>query len=77
MENTNKYWVLYADNTVKDLLSINNIPEHIVLNDWISGKQITIPKDKNIKIPRKCTNDDHWGDMPLSKLSFIKILLTI
>jgi len=70
MENTNKYWVLYADNTVKDLLSINNIPEHIVLNDWISGKQITIPRDKNIKIPRKCTNGDHWGDMPLSKLPF-------
>lgn len=60
MENTNKYWVLYADNTVKDLLTLSNIPEHIILSDWTSGKQITIPKDKNIKIPRKCTNGDHW-----------------
>jgi ankyrin repeat protein len=70
MENTNKHWVLYADNTVKDLHSINNVPEHIVLNDWISGKQITIPKDKNIQISRKCINGDHWGDMPLSKYPF-------
>ncbi|MDW5290811.1 ankyrin repeat domain-containing protein [Formosa sp. PL04] len=68
MENTNTYWVLYPNNSVKDLLYISDIPENIALSDWISGKKIDIPEDERIQIPTKSVIGERRGDMVLGDL---------
>jgi len=70
MENTNKYWVLYANNSVKNLLSIVKTSEKIKLSDWLSGEKANIPKGENLKITKENVDGDTWGDIPLGKAPF-------
>ena len=70
MENTNKYWVLYANNSVKNLLSIVKTPEKIKLSDWLSGEKVNIPEGENLKITKENVDGDVWGYIPLGKAPF-------